>query len=76
MLYLELLFCVVGTIVFLVLFRDKIPAHCNFAREVDCIGSKYENVIFLLLSIGMGLLCRFMAKGQRKRANRQPNRLY
>ena len=69
-LYVVLLICIVGTVVFLILSPDKIPVHYNFAGEVDRIGSKYENVIFPLFSIGMGLFFLLMAKGQRKKGEK------
>lgn len=69
-LYVVLLICIVGTVVFLILSPDKIPVHYNFAGEADRIGSKYENVIFPLFSIGMGLFFLLMAKGQRKKGEK------
>ena len=69
-LYVVLLICIVGTVIFLILSPAKIPVHYNFAGEVDRIGSKYENVIFPFFSIGMGLFFLLMAKGQRKKGEK------
>ena len=41
---------------------EKIPAHYNFAGEIDRWGSKYETLIFPLVTIGMGLFMLWMAK--------------
>ena len=51
-----LLTCVIGTVVFLILSPDRIPAHYNFAGEVDRIGSKYENLLFPGLVVVMAAL--------------------
>ena len=57
-----LLICVAGTGVLLILSPDRVPMHYNFAGEVDRIGSKYENLIFPLISVAMG--AAFLAAGR------------
>ncbi len=52
----------VGTIVFLVLAPENIPAHYNSAGEVDRTGSKYEYVLFPFISAGMGGVFLLLAK--------------
>lgn len=37
---------VVGTAVLIVFMPDTVPAHYNFAGEIDRWGSKYENFAF------------------------------
>ena len=41
---------------------EKIPAHYNFAGEIDRWGSKFETLIFPLVTIAMGFFMLFMAK--------------
>ena len=41
---------------------ESIPAHYNFAGEIDRWGSKYETLIFPLCTIGMGAFMLWMAK--------------
>ncbi len=41
---------------------EQIPAHYNFAGEVDRIGSKFETLLFPLCAIGMGFFMLWMAK--------------
>ena len=38
------------------------PAHYNFEGEIDRWGSKYENLIFPVITVGMGLFMLWMAK--------------
>lgn len=52
----------VGTIIFLVLAPDIIPAHYNLAGDVDRIGSKYEYILFPFISAGMGVIFILLAK--------------
>jgi len=52
----------VGTAVFLILAPDIIPAHYNFAGEVDRMGSKYEYILFPVISAGMGAIFLLVAK--------------
>ena len=48
--YGVILLCIVGTAILLIFTPDTIPVHYNFAGEVDRFGSKYENLIWLMLS--------------------------
>ena len=41
---------------------EKIPAHYNFAGEIDRWGSKFETLIFPAVTIAMGFFMLFMAK--------------
>lgn len=50
------------TVTALPFLPEKIPAHYNFAGEIDRWGSKYETLIFPLCIIGMGLFMLWMAK--------------
>ena len=65
-----LLICVIGTVIFLILSPDQIPVHYNFAGEVDRIGSKYENLIWPFLAIGMGAFFLLMARVPRKKGEK------
>lgn len=69
-LYVILLICVVGTVVFLVLSPDRVPMHYNLAGEVDRIGSKFENLIWPLFVVGIGVFFVLMARRQRKRSEK------
>ena len=64
--YGVILLCIVGTAILLIFTPDTIPAHYNFAGEVDRFGSKYENLIFPLFAIIMGAFFILFAKLQRK----------
>ena len=66
-LYAVLVVCAAGTAVLLLLSPDQIPAHYNFAGEVDRMGSRYENLIFPGLAIAMGAFFLLMAKYQGKK---------
>lgn len=58
LMFLPLLIAVIA----LPFLPEKIPAHYNFAGEIDRWGSKYETLIFPLVTIGMGLFMLWMAK--------------
>ena len=68
--YVVLLICVIGTVIFLILSPDRIPVHYNFAGEVDRIGSKYENLIWPFFAIGMGAFFLLMARVPRKKGEK------
>ncbi|MDO4568656.1 MAG: SdpI family protein [Clostridia bacterium] len=61
------LLCIVTTAVLLVFTPDTIPAHYNFAGEVDRFGSKYENLIFPAITILVGAFFLLLAKQQRRK---------
>lgn len=65
--YGVILLCIIGTAMILIFTPDTIPAHYNFAGEVDRFGSKYENLIFPLFAIIMGAFFILLAKLQRKK---------
>ena len=65
--YGVILLCIIGTAILLIFTPDNIPAHYNFAGEVDRFGSKYENLIFPLFAIIMGAFFILLAKLQRKK---------
>ena len=65
--YGVILLCIIGTAILLIFTPDTIPAHYNFAGEVDRFGSKYENLIFPLFAIIMGAFFILLAKLQRKK---------
>ena len=50
------------TLVALLFLPETIPAHYDFAGEVDRWGSKYETLIFPAVTVLMGLFMLFMAK--------------
>ncbi len=54
-----------GTAVFLMLAPDIIPAHYNFAGEADRMGSKFEYILFPVISAGMGAIFLMLAKQAR-----------
>ena len=61
------------TLVALLFLPETIPAHYDFAGEVDRWGSKYENLIFPAVTIGMGLFMLFMSKISAKDENGEKN---
>ena len=50
------------TAVALLFLPEQIPAHYNFAGEIDRWGSKYESLIFPFITIAMGFFMLWMAK--------------
>lgn len=58
---------VIGTAVLLLFMPDTIPAHYNFAGEVDRFGSKYENLIFPAFTIVPTVIFLLVAKSRGKK---------
>ncbi len=65
--YLVIALCIIGTAILLIFMPDTAPAHYNFAGGVDRFGSKYENLLFPLLTIAMGACFLLLAKRQGKK---------
>lgn len=62
-LYFLLMFLpLIITVIVLPFLPEQIPAHYNFAGEIDRWGSKYESLIFPFCTIGMGAFMLWMAK--------------
>ena len=62
-LYFLLMFLpLIITLVVLPFLPEQIPAHYNFAGEVDRWGSKYETLLFPAITILMGFFMLWMAK--------------
>lgn len=62
-LYFALMFLpLIIAVLVLPFMPEEIPAHYNFAGEIDRWGSKYETLIFPLCTIGMGYFMLWMAK--------------
>ena len=68
--YIVMLVCVVGTVIFLILAPDRIPVHYDFAGEADRFGSKYENLLWPLFAVGLGGFFLLMAGRARKTADK------
>ncbi|MBQ7874772.1 MAG: DUF1648 domain-containing protein [Oscillospiraceae bacterium] len=60
--YLLMFLPLLITVLALPFLPEEIPAHYNFAGEVDRWGSKYETLIFPLCTVGMGCFMLWMAK--------------
>ena len=70
-LYFILMFLpLIITLVVLPFLPEQIPAHYNFAGEIDRWGSKYESLIFPFVTIAMGFFMLWMAKISSKRCER------
>ncbi|MDF2566788.1 MAG: sdpI [Oscillospiraceae bacterium] len=67
LLYILIFFPIVVTSVCLIFMPDSVPMHYSADGEVNRIGSKYEQIIFPLITIGMGLLWVIMAKYQSRK---------
>ena len=50
------------TVIVLPFLPEKIPAHYNFAGEIDRWGSKFETLIFPAVTFAMGFFMLWMAK--------------
>ena len=61
------------TVAALPFLPEKIPAHYNFAGEIDRWGSKFETLIFPAVTIAMGFFMLFMAKIAAKDENGKTN---
>jgi len=66
-LYAVMLVCLVGTVVFLILSPDRIPAHYDFAGKADRFGSKYEYLLFPLFALALGAFFLLVARAQQKK---------
>lgn len=53
---------VVAMVVFLVILPDQVPLHFGVSGEANRFGSKYENLVFLALALGFGILFALLAK--------------
>ncbi len=72
--YFALMFLpLVVAVIALPFLPEKIPAHYNFAGEIDRFGSKYETLIFPLVTVMMGFFMLFMAKIAAKDENGKNN---
>ena len=69
LMFLPLLIAIVA----LPFLPEKIPAHYNFAGEIDRWGSKFEMLIFPAVTIAMGFFMLFMAKVAAKDENGKTN---
>ncbi len=56
----------VGSAVLMALMPNTVPAHYNFAGEIDRWGSKYENLIFPAITVLVGAAVAFIAKKTEK----------
>ena len=61
------------TLFMLPFLPEKIPAHYNFAGEIDRWGSKYETLIYPFFTVAMGLFMLWMAKISAKDENGKKN---
>ena len=50
------------TVIALPFLPEQIPAHYNFAGEIDRWGSKFETLLFPVITVGMGFFMLWMAK--------------
>ena len=57
----------VGAAVFFMLAPDTVPAHYNAAGEIDRMGSKYEYIVFPILSAVAGAIFLPLAKRARRK---------
>lgn len=67
LLSLILVFCIVGTVFFMVVLPDQVPMHYNFSGEADRIGSKFENALWPVLDAGMEALFLVLLKQDLKK---------
>ena len=66
LLWILMLLPLVATVVALFYLPDRIPAHYGFSGEVDRWGSKYETLVFPVLSIVTGLVMLAMSRVSNK----------
>ena len=72
--YFALMFLpLVVAVIALPFLPEKIPAHYNFAGEIDRWGSKYETLIFPAVTVAMGFFMLWMAKIAAKDENGKNN---
>ena len=50
------------TVAFLAILPDQVPLHFGSSGEVDRIGSKYENLIFIAIAFGFGIFTALLAR--------------
>lgn len=63
---------VVGTAVLIIFMPDTVPAHYNFAGEIDRWGSKYENLVFPVIAV---LVAALVAAAARKPGDAVPKKV-
>lgn len=68
-LYMLIILCIVESSVILIISPDTIPLHYNFKGEVDRWGTKYENLLFPIITVILGVLLTVVPKVQRKKEN-------
>ena len=66
LLWILMLLPLVATVVALFFLPDRIPAHYGFDGTVDRWGSKYETLVFPVLSIVTGALLLAMSRVTKK----------
>ena len=70
-----LLLCAAGTVVLTLLSPDRIPLHYNIAGEADRFGSRYQNVMWPLLTAAFGALFAALAKHERKKPEKSNEKI-
>lgn len=68
-LYILVILCIAGSAVIMILSPDTIPLHYDYKGEIDRWGSKYENLMFPIISVLLGVLLTAAAKAQSKNEN-------
>ncbi|MBQ9828041.1 MAG: SdpI family protein [Lachnospiraceae bacterium] len=68
--FIIMLVCVAGTAILLILTPDQVPVHYDINGSVDRIGSKYENIIWPVLTVATGVFIMLMAKRERRKAEK------
>ena len=73
-----MLISIVGTTIFIALMPDIVPMHYNLQGEINRMGSKYENLIFPLATIGLGVFFLLFARyyGKKSQAKDEKSLLY
>lgn len=67
--YLLMFLPLVIVIITLPIFPDKIPAHYDFAGNITRWGSKYESLIFPIITIVMGIILKASSKSGENKVN-------
>ena len=73
--FIILLLCAAGTAVLLLLMPDTVPMHYNAVGEADRLGSKYENLLWPLLTLIMAAFFLLAARSARKKSAESSEKL-
>ena len=74
--FVILMVCVVGTVVLLILSPDRVPVHYIAAGQADRIGSKYEQLLFPLITGAAAAAFLLLARHARRQGSAANEKIF